>query len=246
MIKRTLRRLLLPLSFKLERVKIIQTIIVAKKAKTYLEIGVDQGKVFEIIHGPFKIGVDPVAPAKKVQKVLDQKNIYFQKTSDDFFRVDAPVILQDKKIDVAFIDGLHEYTQVLRDIENTLHYLADDGIILIHDCNPWSRASAIRALSFDKAIEIAKRDQYSDWDGGWTGDVWKSIAHLRKHNSNLDIFVLDCDCGIGVIRKTSKSRRVPDIKDVASLTYDDLALNRTEFLNLKEAPYFFEFLKEIN
>ena len=68
MIKRTLRRFILPFTTKLERVKIIQTIIAEKKAKTYLEIGVDQGKVFEIIHGPLKIGVDPVAPAKKVNK----------------------------------------------------------------------------------------------------------------------------------------------------------------------------------
>ena len=245
MIKRTLRRFILPFTTKLERVKIIQTIITEKKAKTYLEIGVDQGKVFEIIHGPLKIGVDPVAPAKKVQQVLDKKNIYFQKTSDDFFMIDAPVILKNRKIDVAFIDGLHEYKQVLRDIENTLKYLAQDGVILVHDCNPWSKAAAIRALSFDEAIHIAKRDNYPDWDGGWTGDVWKSVAHLRKNNSNLDIFVLDCDCGIGVIRQMTSSNQTPKFKEVESLTYDDLALNRKEFLNLKQATYFYEFLKEI-
>jgi len=244
MIKRTLRRFMLPFFTKLERVKIIQTIVHEKKAKTYLEIGVDQGKVFEIIHGPLKIGVDPVTPAKKVKKILDEKNIYFQKTSDDFFSEDAPHLFANRKIDVAFIDGLHEYKQVLRDIENTLKFLADDGIILIHDCNPWSKAAAIRALSFDEAINIAKKDHYPDWDGGWTGDVWKSIAHLRKNNRNLDIFVLDCDCGIGVIRQKTSSAHL-NFTSVESLQYEDLANHRNEFLNLKAAPYFFEFLKEI-
>jgi len=65
-------------------VHILQTIVAKKKDKTYLEIGVDQGKVFEIIHGPNKIGVDPVAPAKKVKAVLGPHTKYFQKTSDDF------------------------------------------------------------------------------------------------------------------------------------------------------------------
>jgi hypothetical protein len=55
MLKRTLRRLILPIIPKLERVKIIQTVIAKKKAQIYLEIG-----------------VDPIAAAPKVLSVLDK------------------------------------------------------------------------------------------------------------------------------------------------------------------------------
>ena len=243
MLKRTLRRLILPIIPKLERVKIIQTVIAKKKAQIYLEIGVDQGKVFEIIHGPFKIGVDPIAAAPKVLSVLDKNSIYIQKTSDDFFEQNAKKLLGDKKIDVAFIDGLHEYQQVQRDIENTLDYLANDGVILVHDCNPWSNASAIRALSFDEARMIAKRDNYTDWDGGWTGDVWKSIVNLRSKRDDLEVIVLDCDCGIGIIRRSTKQGEMLDIANIESLEYEDLKRNREKFLNLKRPEYIYDIVK---
>ena len=34
---------------------------------------------------------------------------------------------------VFFIDGLHEYAQVKRDIENSLNFLEPNGVILLHD-----------------------------------------------------------------------------------------------------------------
>ena len=60
-------------------------------------------------------------------------------TSDEFFANEA-AFLERRGIDVALIDGLHTYGQVVRDVENTLRYLRDDGIIVLHDCNP-GRAS---------------------------------------------------------------------------------------------------------
>jgi hypothetical protein len=241
-LKRTFRRLAIPFSQDYNRVRILQTIVAKKKAKTYLEIGVDQGKVFEIIHGPNKIGVDPVAPAKKVKAVLGPHTKYFQKTSDDFFDQDAKDVFK-KRIDVAFIDGLHEYKQVLKDINNTLDYLADDGVIIVHDCSPWSKASAIRAFSFAEAKEIAQRDQYKDWDGGWTGDVWKAIGELKSTRDDLEIFVLDCDCGLGVIRKGSQ--KLIELQNIDGLEYEDLVRDKEKILNLKKPDYFDTFLKTL-
>ncbi len=241
-LKRTFRRLAIPFSQDYNRVRILQTIVAKKKDKTYLEIGVDQGKVFEIIHGPNKIGVDPVAPAKKVKAVLGPHTKYFQKTSDDFFDQDAKDVFK-KRIDVAFIDGLHEYKQVLKDINNTLDYLADDGVIIVHDCSPWSKASAIRAFSFAEAKEIAQRDQYKDWDGGWTGDVWKAIGELKSTRDDLEIFVLDCDCGLGVIRKGSQ--KLIELQNIDGLEYEDLVRDKEKILNLKKPDYFDTFLKTL-
>ncbi len=242
-LKRTFRRLAIPFSNDYNRVRILQSIVAKKRAKTYLEIGVDQGKVFEIIHGPFKVGVDPVAPAKKVKAVLNSNTQYYQKTSDAFFENDAAKVFANRKIDVAFIDGLHEYKQVLKDIQNTLEYLADDGVIMVHDCSPWSKAAAIRAFSFAEAKEIADRDKYPDWDGGWTGDVWKAIGELRSTRDDLEIFVLDCDCGLGVIRKGKQN--LIHLNGVESMEYEDLLKDKKGILNLKDAPYFDQFLESL-
>jgi len=241
-LKRTFRRLAIPFSQDYNRVRILQTIVSKKKAKTYLEIGVDQGKVFEIIHGPTKVGVDPVAPAKKVKAVLGPRTKYFQKTSDDFFDQDAKSEFKEK-IDVAFIDGLHEYKQVLKDINNTLEYLADDGVIIVHDCSPWTKAAAIRAFSFAEAKEIADRDQYKDWDGGWTGDVWKAIGELKSTRGDLEVFVLDCDCGLGVIRKGIQ--KLINLENIENMEYEDLVKNKEGILNLKKPEYFEDFLETL-
>ena len=243
-VKKTLRRLTIPFSNDYNRVRILQTLVAKKKAKTYLEIGVDQGKVFEIINGPFKMGVDPVAPAKKVLAELNQNCQYFQKTSDAFFEEDAKKILNGRKIDVVFIDGLHEYKQVIKDIENSLSLLADDGVIVVHDCSPWSRASAIRAFSFDEAKKIAQDQNYTDWDGGWTGDVWKAIGYLRSTRDDLEAFVLDCDCGLGFIRKGNQ--KMIELSNLESMEYSDLEKDKVSILNLKEPNYFDSFLKTIS
>ena len=51
-------------------------------------------------------------------------------TSDEFFS-------QNKEtFDLIFIDGLHIHEQVLKDIDNSLNVLNENGVILLHDCLP--------------------------------------------------------------------------------------------------------------
>ena len=42
----------------------------------------------------------------------------------------------DKPIDILFIDGCHEYSQVKRDFFNFLPFVRKDGIIFLHDTFP--------------------------------------------------------------------------------------------------------------
>jgi hypothetical protein len=35
----------------------------------------------------------------------------------------------------------------------------------------------------------------------WSGNVWKAIAQLRSLRHDLRIAVLDCDFGVGIMRK---------------------------------------------
>jgi hypothetical protein len=69
-------------------------------------------------------------------------------TSDAFFASQTAFLAQ-RGIDVALIDGLHCYGQVVRDVENTLRYLRDDGVIVLHDCKPPSASIGFPATSYD-------------------------------------------------------------------------------------------------
>ena len=147
-----------------KRYEIIQSIINIKNYKTYLEIGCDKNQSFSSIKIEKRIGVDPVEGGTH------------KLTSDDFF------FKNKKNFDIIFIDGLHEYHQVMRDIKNSLKFLNKDGVILLHDCLPrtiWN--------------QITPRIN-SDWNG----DVWKSIVHVRTLE-NVDTYTFIADRGIGII-----------------------------------------------
>ena len=89
------------------RLKIVQDIINRKKYKSYLEIGCFRDELFKNINCEKKVGVDPYSGGT------------IRMTSDEFF-------LQNKfNFDCIFIDGLHIYKQVKKDIENSLHILND-------------------------------------------------------------------------------------------------------------------------
>ena len=86
-----------------KRWDLLNQIIKIKKIENYLEIGCDNNDLFEKINVSNKIGVDP----------REGGNV--RKTSDEFFKYNK------KKFELIFIDGLHKYDQVNRDIENSLN-----------------------------------------------------------------------------------------------------------------------------
>lgn len=117
------------------RIDIIQKLIDAKRAKTYLEIGVEYGACFLQINAPRKIAVDPkfIFWDKKTmaKNYLNHFwsnifNSYYQMKSDVFFRTQHQVF-RKRRIDIAFVDGLHEYRQVMRDVNNCLNHLSEGG-----------------------------------------------------------------------------------------------------------------------
>ena len=142
---------------------LISYLIKKKKYKNYLEIGCDEDHLFSKIFIQNKIGVDPV------------KGGNVRMTSDQFFRENK------KKFDLIFIDGLHIYKQVKRDILNAIKCLKNNGIILVHDCLP----DSISKQAVPRFRKV------------WNGDVWKAITDLRQ-NKNLEIFTCKIDHGIAL------------------------------------------------
>jgi hypothetical protein len=146
-------------------------------------------------------------------------------TSDAFFQAMSDDIYSTG-IDVAFVDGLHTYSQTLIDVENCLKHLTPSGIVFVHDCNPESAAVAMPVNSLE---EVRQRG----WNGPWTGDVWKTVLYLRSCRNDLIVHVLDCEFGIGVIRQGRPDTLLPYTPEqIALLSFNDLANNRAEFLGL--------------
>ena len=133
----------------------------------------------------------------------------FVGTSDQYFDFISP----DTKFDIVFIDGLHHSNQVLKDIENALNHLSDNGTIVCHDCLPTTE----------------KMQERNDHGGEWTGDVWKAIAELRVERIDLDIKVVDTDYGCGIIRKGTN---IPYITNENYKTYTYYSNNKNELLNV--------------
>lgn len=71
----------------------------------------------------------------------------------------------DKKIDVLFIDGCHEYLQVKKDYFNFSKFVSPNGFIFLHDTNPpskqymtpnycWDAYKILKDLKEDQSIEF--------------------------------------------------------------------------------------------
>lgn len=226
------------------RTDVIQLFLNSKNKPAYLEIGVKDGDNFFPIKANSKTAVDPnFAFSLKNRLRWIYKNFsnltanYFEVTSDHYFQVE-----KKQKIDVVFIDGLHTYQQSLKDVLNSLAILKDDGVIVMHDCNPPHEASAYPSNSPSEAAQVG----LSGWTGEWCGDVWKTICYLRSTRKDLKVFVLDTDYGLGIVTK-GEAEDLLNISEEAinSMTYNDLAENREKLLGLKNKDFIFEFIKMI-
>ena len=85
--------------------------------------------------------------------------------------------------------------------------------------------------------------QLPGWTGERRGDVWKTACFLRSQRHDVDMFVLDCDYGVGVI--TKRKARNPlslEMAGLEAMTYADLAESRERLLDLRDPSFLSEFL----
>ena len=155
-------------------------------------------------------------------------------TSDSFFMNKAS-LLEKKRFELIFIDGLHTFKASLKDVLNSLKYLRSGGYIVMHDCFPPHKAAATPAGSAYEA-RMMNKDQ---WPGDWCGDVWKTIVYLKKaYKEKLKISVINADFGLGIISVQNNNLNLSlnsDIFDsINQLTYEDLTHDPVKMINLKE------------
>ncbi len=186
----------------------------------YLEIGVRDGSCLAQIRARHRAGVDP-KPVNPEQIERDGARLFIE-TSDAFFDRSAGGWLDGHRIDVAFVDGLHEFEQALRDLLHLEPLMAPDGIVFLHDCNPPTR-----------------RHQ-DDRNFTWNGDVWKIFPYLAENRPDLRFFTLDCDWGLGVVTGFAAEppeARAEAVAQSGALDYTALERDRSSLLNLKHPLY---------
>lgn len=146
------------------RVQILNYLATTYNLKRYLEIGVQNpSNCLLKINVTKRVGVDPDVTHPMV----------YRKTSDDFFKNNQ------ETFDLIFIDGLHEYKQVKRDLLNSLKHLSPSGFIVLHDTLPTEEKKA----TFPRETKE------------WYGDVYKLVLELH----NFCRFVtINTDCGVTV------------------------------------------------
>ncbi len=231
----------------MNRIEIAQTVLDATGNGNYLEIGVASGESFIPLRASRKWGVDPshCLSWKRLAKyrlfallqIRDER--IFRQTSDEFF-ANHQRLLRRRGIDVSFVDGLHTYEQALRDVDNCLGYLNPNGVILIHDCNPETEIAAFPAGS----IEEVATGNFPGWTGAWNGEVWKAVVHLRSLRDHLNVFVLDCDQGVGVVTRGHPGEKLShSAQEIREMDYGFLEKDRERLLGLRPPEYIHEFLQ---
>lgn len=214
------------------RTVIVQNYINLKKITNYLEIGVFVGHHLMQIKAPNIMVVDPFIQVPFWRNNTDPTHHYYEVTSDDFFEQQSNY-LEKNKIQACLIDGLHTYEQSLKDVLNTLDNCEDDCLIVMHDCKPVNKAAAQPTMALGRQTE--------GYNGLWMGDVYKTILWLRSFRDDVQTFVLDCDCGLGIVKKGKPESTLNLTEaEIEKLTYDDLVKDMDNLLNLKPASHYWD------
>ena len=160
------------------------------KYTRYLELGVrDANNTFNHINCSNKIGVD----------CNPNSNPTYCMYTDEFFET----VGKDMKWDIIFIDASHEKHPVMRDFENSISRLNENGTIIMDDINP--------------TAEYLLNPIYCD-------NAWEVFAELRKR-SDLQMHSIVPSFS-GFVRR---GRQIPHNLDVQS-TYSFLEEHRDELL----------------
>jgi len=159
------------------RIAVVNLLLSKFQNPSYLEIGCESNTLFDSVPALKKIGVDPVSGGN------------VRKTSDAFFENN------DVRFDVVFIDGLHTYEQVRKDIINSIESLNKGGWIALHDMLPsnWTEHHIPRVSN-----------------GNWTGTVWK-VAFELILTKGIEFKLLSIDHGVGVIKVIDPKAMLKDL-----------------------------------
>lgn len=154
------------------------------KPRNYFEIGTELGHSLRAFDCD-AVCVDPNFLVEPTDLERSGETLFFRQTSDDFFAQHDLREVLCAPVDLAFLDGLHLYEYLLRDLINTERNCHRRSLLILHDCLPLNARMAEREQRRDESEPADIRDF-------WTGDVWKILPILKAYRPDLRVHVLDC------------------------------------------------------
>ncbi|HLV65775.1 MAG TPA: tetratricopeptide repeat protein, partial [Polyangiaceae bacterium] len=144
------------------------------RPRVYLEIGVDTGATLALARfAELAIGIDPTS--YPIRHRLPAGTRLFHEESDAFFAAHARAeVLGARRVDLAFIDGMHRFENALSDFTNVERWCRPDSTVVIHDCVP----------AFPRAAARERSTKF------WVGDTWKLVLALRAYRPDLELRTL--------------------------------------------------------
>jgi hypothetical protein len=169
--------------------------------RRYLEIGVNQGLTLALARCR-SVGVDPEFILS--EDVMRGKPFLtlVQETSDDFFAGHDVAALLGGPPDLVFLDGMHLAEFLLRDFINAEKVSSRQTVIVLYDCLPANAYMARR----DRA---ALPPEGSNLPKLWAGDVWMTLAAIRRLRPDLRIMPFDAPpTGLVLVTNLDPASRV--------------------------------------
>ena len=106
--------------------------------------------------------------------------MFFLGTTENFIE---KFRLQNKKITLLFIDADHSEASVMKDFKNFLPFMADNGVILLHDDYPLNSTQS--------------QPEYC-------GDGYKAIFELSKERDDFELMTIPFAPGLSLCRVRQK------------------------------------------
>ena len=153
--------------------------------RAYLEIGTRSGDLLALANCA-SVAIDPHFLISS--DVVGQKPacLLYQSTSDDYFARQDPRQTLGQPVDFAFLDGLHLFEALLKDVMNTERVSHPGSLIAIHDCIPTDIYIA------ERKDDPMRRKEMGSKPSWWTGDVWKIVPILRRYRPDIMMTAIDC------------------------------------------------------
>ncbi|MCR4265978.1 class I SAM-dependent methyltransferase, partial [Nitratireductor sp. ZSWI3] len=189
------------------------------KPESYFEIGTAKGSSLKLAQ------CDAVAIDPKFQFDTDcigsrNRTFLIQEPSDHFFRNNDLRTFFPGGVDLAFLDGMHLFEFLLRDLLHVSRYVRSNSVVLLHDCFPITERMALREQQKPSSDE-----PFANW---WTGDVWKILYAIRKYMPQVSVTCLDCP-PTGLVALTN----VKGVGDVLENRYFEIV---SEFIEMDKEP----------
>jgi len=199
--------------------------------RRYLEIGVARGATFFEVKAAEKHAVDPRFRFDPRSRSHHSTEYYHPISSDDYFR---QALGQESPFDLIFLDGLHTYSQTLRDFLGSQAVAHPRTVWLIDDTVPHDAIAADPDLQRVQAAREA--DGHPD-DQTWMGDVFKLIAFIDSFCPQFSCFTTEGHGQTVVLPlpRSNAKTHFSNVRDIDALTYVDVLLLRNSLL--KPIPF---------